>query len=116
MKIRLRIDYDSGEATAFIDVDLEMFTEEMAKDTLDFFGWEYGEDPRYESVKRHGIEAIFESTKSNLNTEGIIECFSINSVKEGFFPLDGKYGLTLINVDGYDLDESLFEIKEVAIA
>jgi hypothetical protein len=111
MKVRLKINYNDGEATAFIDMDLNVFTHEMAKDNLDFFGWNYGNDPRYESAKRHGIESIIEATHSNYNLIGVIERFSINSAKEGFFPLDGKFGLTLIAVDKYEFIEEEFEMK-----
>lgn len=101
--------YDDSEAFANFKVDTEVFTENHAKATLEFFLWDYDEDsdPITEVLKKYALEVIKEATINNFNTPGVI--FLFNN-KEGFCKLDGSSGITLTCVKYYEFDEFKLEM------
>lgn len=103
------IDYDYGEATAVFDVDLEKFTPEIARATLDFFVWEYDKDndPVEEAVLKYGISAIRVAMQNCCGVFGVVQEFHS---KEGYAPLDGSLGITLKKVTQFELLEDDFMI------
>lgn len=103
MEIDYKYEYDYYEAEVHFKVDKEKFTEEMAYETLDFFTWDYdeNEDPIDEVMKKYAMEAIRIATFNNYNEFGVIDEFQNN---EGFAPIDGSYGITLVQINGYEFD------------
>ena len=101
---KFSFDYRQWEATADFKVDTAIFTNEHANATLEFFDWEYDKDndPIEEVMKKYAREAIKIASFSNMTVSGVIEEFK---ELEGFAPIDGSLGITLILIDGIDFDE-----------
>ena len=99
-----KIDYNFYEALAYFKVDLSVFTNEMAKNTLDFFIWDYNQegDIINEVIKKYAIEVIKMATYEDFNLKGIIDEFHN---KEGYYRIDGSFGITLYHVERYEFDE-----------
>lgn len=97
--------YNVYEAEACFKVDTDVFTEEMAKETLNFFTWDFDKDadPIDEVMKKYAMEAIKIATFNNYNLFGVKEEFMSN---EGFCKVDGSMGIELNVVSGYEFDES----------
>jgi len=102
--------YNGCEGKAVFTVDTEKFTAEIAKQTLEFFTWDYDSDadPIAEVMKKYGMAAIKEATFGNWNTQGVISQFDN---KEGFYPIDGTCGVKLINVEGYEFYDEDIELS-----
>lgn len=102
-------DYNMGEAEASFKVDTEVFTNETAKATLEFFSWNYDKDadPIDEVLKKYAIEAIREATFNTYVTKGVIQAFE---KKEGFSRIDGSNGIELMTVWGYEFDERYLDV------
>lgn len=98
-----KFNYDCHEAEAVFKVDTDVFTNEHAKSTLEFFTWDYDEDndPITEVLKMYAVEAIRVATIYSFNTRGVISDFNN---KEGFAKLDGSLGLTLLSIKEYEFD------------
>ena len=101
--------YNLGEAEASFKVNTEVFTAETAKETLDFFAWNYDKeaDPVDEVLKKYAIEAIREATIYAYVTKGVIKSFEN---KEGFSRIDGSNGIELMTVWGYEFDEEYLDM------
>ena len=99
-----KFNYDCHEAEAVFKVDTDVFTDEHAKATLEFFTWDYDKDndPITEVLKKYAMEAIRVATKYSFNVRGVISDFK---GKEGFASVDGSLGLTLVSVEGYEFDD-----------
>lgn len=104
-----RFDYNSGDAMAIFKVDMNMFTNDHARALLDFFTWDFDEDadPIDELMKKYAIKAIWIATSENYNIIGVKDWFS---EQEGFIPLDGSNGITLISIEQYDFNEDLLDV------
>ncbi len=104
MKKKYEYTYGFHEAGATFEVDTEKFTEEMAKQNLQFFIWHYDPeaDPTDEIMKKYAIQAIQQATFNNHNVRGVISDFEN---LEGFVSLDGSQGITLLSVDAYEFNE-----------
>jgi maleate cis-trans isomerase len=104
--------FDCYEAEAVFKVDTDIFTKEIAQETLDFFSWNYnkGNDPITEVLKKYAMESIKLATHYSFNVNGVISEFRD---KEGFANIDGSMGLTLVRVEGFefDYDKLDYEIK-----
>jgi hypothetical protein len=107
---KYEFDYKIGEAHVSFTVDTVKFTAEMAQATLDFFTWDYDkdEDPVTEVLKKYAIEAIWIATKYSLNEYGVTSHFAD---EEGYGPIDGSVGITLISVGEYEFDYRDLEVK-----
>lgn len=105
-----KFDYNRCEATAIFEVDLNVFTKEMALETLTFFAWNYNKkaDPIEEVMKKYAIQVIWTATINDYNEYGVIDEFES---MEGFHKIDGSSGIKLICVDGYQLDEDALFVK-----
>lgn len=102
--------YDFFKAQVRLEVDLETFTVEMANETLTFFHWDYDEeaDPIDEVMKKYAMAIIRHTVEKNFH--------SVSSIKsdfseEGFGPVDGTIGITLISFDGFELNENDLEME-----
>lgn len=104
-----RITYNYYEAETTFKVDTEKFTEEIAKQTLDFYSWEYNKNnnPIDEALKKYAIQAIKFATYNDYNTLGVIREFEDT---EGFANVDGSMGIQLIDVEPYEFDEDNLDI------
>lgn len=104
--------YDMDRAYCSFTVDTNKFTEEMAKDGLDFFSWRYDKEANAidELMKKYAIEVIRISSFYSYNASGVINDFND---KEGFFKIDGSMGITLSKVSGYEFEEEDLEITIV---
>jgi len=93
--------YDFYKASCTIEIDREIFTEELAKETLTFFSWNYDKnaDPIDEVAKKYAMLVIEKAT----------EGFGIDELRkhqfEGFVELDGTNGIKLLEVEGVEFDE-----------
>lgn len=107
-----KFNYDYFAAEAAFKVDTDVFTNEVANETLTFFSWDYDfeNDPTIEVLKKYAIESIRIATNQDLSLQGVIKEFDC---KEGFAKVDGSLGLTLVYISGYDLDEEKLEITEI---
>jgi hypothetical protein len=96
-------DYD-GKATASFTVDTDMFTPEIAKETLTFFVWDYDKeaDPVDEVLKKYALRAMYIATCNNYNLQGVTDEFED---QEGFCHVDGRIGIELTEVTGYPFDD-----------
>lgn len=103
-------DYDYLEAEARFEIDTDKFTAELAKETLEFFTWQYDKeaDPVDEVMKKYAMEAIRIATFNNYNAFGVTSDFKN---KEGFAPIDGSKGIKLMMVSAYEFDEEKLEMK-----
>jgi len=103
--------YDSYRASCKIEIDTEKFTEKQANETLTFFSWDYDKEsnPIDEVAKKYAILIIEKST----------EGYSISDIKrknfEGFYRLTGESGIKLLEVDGFEFEESDLSFKKSVI-
>lgn len=112
MKKQYTFDYNKMEAEAIFEVDTEVFTDEHALATLEFFTWDYDEeaDPVDEVMKKYALEAIKVATEENYNELGVIEEFDSF---EGFCKIDGSAGIKLISVTAYRFDPDVLYMDVV---
>jgi hypothetical protein len=112
MKKEYTFDYNSMEAEAIFEVDTEVFTDEHARATLEFFTWDYDEeaDPIDEVMKKYAVEAIKFATAENYNEQGVISEFDSY---EGFCKIDGSAGIELISVTAYRFDPDVLYMHVV---
>lgn len=102
-------DFKDGEASASFEVNLSLFTDDMALATLEFYSYEYDDNfskthtPIDEVMKLYALEAIKSATFNNYNVYGVIRDFA---EREGFAKIDGSCGVKLLYVDRFDFDES----------
>ncbi len=102
-------DYDYGKASCEIEVNENLFTEEKANDTLSFFSWDYDKDadPVDEVVKKYALLSIEKAT----------EGYSLYSLQEkqfeGFYQMNGKHGIKLVDVEGVEIDDYYLQLKAV---
>ena len=109
-----KFNYDFHEASATFEVDTEKFTEKEANELLNFFVWEWDKnnDPVDEALKKYAFTAIRVATKGDYNTNGVKDEFDD---MEGYYPVDGSFGIKLIYAEGYQFDEDRLtrELKSV---
>lgn len=92
-----------------LEVNEEIFTQENAKSLLEFFSWDWDKDAsdfRKEYFLKIAQKVIMLS--AHYSEMGILNWFQDT---EGFPPLDGSYGIKLIDFDEFVFDEE-FEIKQ----
>lgn len=100
-------DYDHNASCTLV-VDTEVFTEDFARELLDFFTWDYDEDenPIDEYMKKLAVKCISLATFENYTAYGVIQEFN---ELEGFPKLDGTSGIILTQVNDYEfMDNSLY--------
>lgn len=111
MKKTYNFEYDFGEAFVSFEVDLKIFTPDIALATLNFFtwdnAWDESKDLIDEVLKKYAIEAIKVSTCDDFNHIGVISVFESY---EGFCRLDGSTGIRLISVLGLTFDDDKIRI------
>ena len=101
-------DFGAATSATFL-VDHEKFTEELAMIPLDFFGKSY---PKDEIIKQglimYAAEAIHQATIHQENATGVINRFAFGI--EGYNEIDGRHGIQLISVTGYEVEESNLDL------
>lgn len=107
---KYEFDYSTGEASAVFLVNDEIFTADHARSILEFFIWDYDKeaDPIDEVMKKYALKAIFFACCNNHNTYGVRDDIS---ELEGFAPVDGTSGITLIDVSKYEFDDWALDVK-----
>jgi len=106
MKTIYNINYDFYKAFCKIEIDREKFTEKKAKDTLTFFSWDYDEDadPIDEAAKKYAMLAIEKATEG-------YSLFDLREKEfEGFYKMNGKEGILLVEVDAFEFNEELLDV------
>lgn len=99
--------YDFNSAELAFEVDLEKFTELHAKETLEFFSWNYDKDgdPIDEVLKKYALEVL--RIGGDLNHSQIIFYWN----QEGFGPINGKIGIKLVDYRGIEFDSDNLEME-----
>lgn len=107
MKLSIKITHQNLDECE-LSIDTQIFTMRMVQGCLNFFDWEYDkeEDPYIEYAKKiakrcFGLSIVhsFEYIKAHFD-EGA----------EGWPPLDGSYGITLVSLDEFVIDEEDLEV------
>lgn len=101
----------NDDAFVVFEVDDDKFTEDIAKECLDFFIWDYDDwgNPVEELLKNYAIEIIkLNCGNSSLSVHGIIREMG---EMEGFVPLDGSIGLKLITSSRLEIYRGNIELN-----
>lgn len=112
MKKRYKLEYDWA-AAMIVDVDDEILTPEALKDWNDFWGGseeraaEPG-GPLLPLLKKMYLEAIFYSVAYSNGTRDLKE-----GRVEGFPPMDGSCGITILSFDEFEFDKSEVDVTEL---
>ncbi|MBI6121345.1 DUF2528 family protein [Salegentibacter maritimus] len=110
---KYKYNYDNYTASVEFEVDLHLFGEKQAKQTLDFFSWD--EEPDYDNnlvdevMLKYARMAIILATENNHNTRGVISDFN---EQEGYYNVDGSFGIKLLYVEGVQIEARLLELEE----
>ncbi|NME67190.1 DUF2528 family protein [Flammeovirga aprica] len=110
MKKKYELQYGVFEASATFIIDTSKFTNELAQSVLEFFTWDYDKeaDPIDEAVKKYALKAIVLASFEHYDyLQGVINEFE---EIEGFAPVDGSYGITLLKVDRIEIEDSQLSI------
>ncbi len=107
---KYHFNYDDLQASAAFTIDTEIFTAAVAKETLEFFDWEYDKenDPINEVMKKYAMKAIKIATAEGYNAYGVSEAFK---ELEGYCRIDNSMGIYLDFVEGYEFNEHLLAIE-----
>ena len=102
-------EYNNGEAEVRLKVDTKKFSQQDACSLLEFFVWDYDKyaDPIDELMKKYAMKAIIVATAENYDLYDVLSWFA---EQEGFIPLDGSLGVTLVSVEEYTFDEDNLEM------
>ena len=105
-KYKFEYDYD---IEIMFQVNTDIFTEEHAKATLEFFTLNYDEDADHidEVMRKYALEVV---RISSFQYRGIEYIKSEFENLEGFGRIDGSNGITLVLLDSMELDENLLEM------
>lgn len=97
--------YDLADAVFL--VDLELFTPEMAKETLTFFYWDYDheEDPVVEVLKKYALRVFL--VGFGTGHKEVVRKWD----EEGFAPIDGSLGVELVDFSDYQFLEDNLEME-----
>jgi len=109
-KKRYLFNYDFHKAEVFFEVDLEVFTPEMANETLTFFSWDYDHkaDPIDEVMKKYAMRVLqFLAEGGFHDVDSVKKKFN----KEGFGPIDGTIGIRILDYSEFEFDENDLEIE-----
>lgn len=111
-KKRFKFNYDWNKAEVVFEVDLEKFTPELANETLGFFLWDYDkeEDPVYEVLKKYAAE-VLRISNTNQTAAGIVRMWD----QEGFAPINGEMGITLVEFEGFEFDGDDLEMEVIDV-
>lgn len=107
----LEFEYGFLDGTVNLTLDRSKFTEEMAKAVISFSDWDIDEDNDVvtEVCRKIAYIVFWIATKEGYNTQGIL---NNQNRFEGLPSLDGTVGITLTYVEGLEIDESEFKLKE----
>lgn len=105
MTKKYEFNYGFHAAYATFLVDRNVFTEEHAKATLEFFTWSYDktEDKIDAVLKKYALRAIEIASSYGYNEIGVIDEFN---TLEGYCRIDGSSGITLTHISAYEFEES----------
>lgn len=91
-----------------LSIDTSIFSGQMVQGCLNFFDWEYDteEDPYIEYAKKIAQRCF---GLSIVHSFDYIQSHFIEDA-EGWPPLDGTYGITLVSLDDLQIDEQDMEV------
>lgn len=103
-------DYQCGDASCVIEVDTEIFTEEIANQVLSFFDWEWDNEGELitEAVKKYALRIFQLSAGKNYSLKGLISQFND---QEGFAPFGKMYGIQLKDFEKYEFAEYCMDFE-----
>ncbi|WP_312351405.1 hypothetical protein [Sphingobacterium multivorum] len=103
-------DYQCGDASCIIEVDTEIFTEEIAMQVLTFFDWDWDKDGDIisEIAKKYALRIFQLSVLANYSLKGIIRSFNDH---EGFAPFGKTYGIQLKEFERYEFAEYCLDVQ-----
>lgn len=103
-------DYQCGDASCIIEVDTQIFTEEIAMQVLTFFDWDWDKDGDIisEVAKKYALRIFQLSASANYSLKGIIQTFND---QEGFAPFGKTYGIQLKEFERYEFAEYCLDFK-----
>lgn len=106
--------YDTYSSRVVYHVDHGQFTEQKAALLLDVLDIEGDEEisPVELILKKYAIVIIELAVSEQLSKEGVIE--AVTNV-EGFIALDGSQGVKLIELETYEFDENLLDLKKTDV-
>lgn len=112
MKKIYEFEYDLNNAEVKFEVDDTIFTEKVAKETLNFFYMPnvYCTGNTIIDTLRFYAEIIISELSFNNNNVYSVKEYFKNA--EGLYPLDGSVGIRLISGYGFEFDNSLLKLKE----
>lgn len=92
-----------------INIDPSILSEADAKLLLEFFSWSWDRDANIydELAKKYAMSAFNFATQNRHNTIGVRQDFD---AAEGYPKMDGSLGIELIDVEGYEFDDSEFNV------
>lgn len=103
-----RVMYGFHDWECTIEINTELFTPELLQQYLDFFCWEYNK-------KGHLYEEYLKLLAKHLISDSLIltkdGMISIFKNREGFPPLDGSVGITLVSCDHLEFQDERFKCK-----
>ena len=107
----LEFEYGFLDGTVNLTLDRSKFTEEMAKAVISFSDWDVNKDNDVviEACRKIAYIVFWTATREGYNTQGIL---NNQRLFEGIPLLDGSTGIKLTYVEGLEIDESEFKLKE----
>ena len=113
MKKQYHFTYDLFEGDAIFVIDTEVFTEEVARESLEFYYRPHVNltgNVIIDTLRMYAEYAIKEASFDNASLYGVKLMFS---EAEGLYSVDGTQGIELTMVNGLEFDEDLLELKDV---
>jgi len=111
---RYQFNYDFYKAYVEFDVNTDIFTEQSAKEVLDFWTWTYDKENDLidECIKKYAFECIILSGENNFTLLGIKDAFEN---KEGWTKIDGSMGIEILTNDCFEFEENnmVMDIKKL---
>jgi hypothetical protein len=113
-KKRYNFNYDYHKAEVSFEVDLDIFTPEYSLETLTFFSWRYDEeaDPVDEVMKKYALAVLRFLAEGGFHT---VDSVKKDFNEEGFDPIDGTIGITLLAYEEFEFDEDDLEMEVVDV-
>lgn len=109
---KLKFEYGFLDGSVTLELNRELFTEELAKEVLDFSSWEKDEnnDVVTEACRKIAYILFVFASLNRYTLQGVL---NNQDELEGIPLLDGSVGIKLINIDVFEFDED--EFKQVTI-
>jgi len=98
---KYKYEYNFGDASATLEIDINKLDKEGCNILLQFFSWDYDVElcPYDELGRLYCLQAMEFATCNSHNIHGVINDFKQS---EGFLEVNGSHGVTLVDVQGID--------------